>query len=774
MSETPLTQEVKVQPRSDFDGGAFKITALTKRLQGFVVETGEVTRRRPTITDPDSGRKVRSPLPFTQQNELPDGTRVRAFNSWEERLKSAIQGPKGEMSFNKVNEVISARDALKEAITEKIDSGELNLSGETGNISLRNMHLAHIQLEQIASGELDLPGAVGVLTSEEIYQKLGKDPEEARKLGNLRRFIIETKRHPEFMDRVPAELKDQYLEFEEIRKAYIAKGKKIGLRNIRIEEDTITGDPKIVNFTAYTENAYPGNNPELLDLSEASGIAAVVETTEIGRPNRLLVQHRAMEVQRLGEDGRTRGNRTYLDQGGASFGGLNDATLHSSDRKPGTPDRVNSATILAQSAKEGNEEVGLRETDIDEMIIDGLTHDEIKPHDVLLVYVKSNKSAQELNDQARETNRNRRLGPADFEEKFVDIEASPEAIRTLVTKVRCPLPADHAAAYVAAGYLMVLKAQGIEAADEWKTSLEPEVQENYRIINETVQSYYRKNQDASVQIPERFWGKAQFPPRNLNAYSPDYSPEEQGLKSFEDAMVEAGLLPETRKCVYKAYIFDVDGIPTDSPEIGATESEFVDQIVARLQRGEPVGITTEQSTEWLVNRYITPILGRIEDKTLLQNFVAIGEQGGSWVSFDRDGILYKGIAKDLIISKDEINKVKRFIDSKYGDSISLDNTKKTIISANMQPGTNPATFYDTRIQLAEELDNLLARRNVLVTTYLQKNGVDIRWGIAGGDLVAQRFQQLLRDNDINPDNFEVFGSSKTDFKMADELEKVEK
>ena len=42
-------------------------------------------------------------------------------------------------------------------------------------------------------------------------------------------------------------------------------------------------------------------------------------------------------------------------------------------------------------------------------------------------------------------------------------------------------------------------------------------------------------------------------------------------------------------------------------------------------------------------------------------------------------------------------------------------------------------------------------------------------GIAGGDLVAQRFQQLLRDNDINPDNFEVFGSSKTDFKMADEL-----
>jgi hypothetical protein len=323
--------------------------------------------------------------------------------------------------------------------------------------------------------------------------------------------------------------------FLEERAAYQNRGQKIGLRAIRQAGNRIQVDAQLVPFPIYNLLATPDNTTEILNLSAATGVAAIVRTAD----SRLIIQHRA--VEKIHPDGsKTRGNASYADIPGASVAGMLDASLTQPDRKPGTPDPIDTQTIKDALLKEAGEELGLAPKDLADLRIVGLAHDNVKPHDELLLLADARLTSEELIEVSRNSSRNKNLGDADFDEKFISIEASPAAIATLLTEVRCPLPPTHAAALVAAGYALTLEKDGSRAADAWKQAVESKTLHNYQLMNEMVAAYYKHRPDALSQTPQRFLGKP-VPPRDPVAYAPAYTPQEQGLPAFDEEMLRTGL-----------------------------------------------------------------------------------------------------------------------------------------------------------------------------------------------------------------------------------------
>ena len=127
-----------------------------------------------------------------------------------------------------------------------------------------------------------------------------------------------------------------------------------------------------------------------------------------------------------------------------------------------------------------------------------------------------------------------------------------------------------------------------------------------------------------------------------------------------------------------AWIFDIDGVVTNPSEKKVGEPEILVHIVNKLKIKEPVAFNTGRSLPWLIERVINPLLNMVEDKSILENFIAVGEKGGAWLTFDKEGTILqhkensihvgKGFATDRILEwlKKKGIKPKQFI--AFGDS----------------------------------------------------------------------------------------------------------
>lgn len=225
--------------------------------------------------------------------------------------------------------------------------------------------------------------------------------------------------------------------------------------------------------------------------------------------------------------------------------------------------------------------------------------------------------------------------------------------------------------------------------------------------------------------------------------------------------------------VPKAYLFDVDGVLSDPIEKKVTETKLFNEIIARLQKGEPVGLNTGRSTEWMVQRVITPLIDRLDAKNLLKKFVAIGEKGGTWITFDHEGNMKYGKAKDLAIPPEVLTEAKDLVETKYHDAMFFDETKETMLSIEMHDGFDLETFQQRQRALIEDLANLLEKKGLAEKYNIDPTTIatDVESPYVGKALGADRFLQFLRDNNIKISTFETFGDSKSDFAMADELER---
>lgn len=609
-------------------------------------------------------------------------------------------------------------------------------------------------------------GMKSFIRRRELRDKLNQKREDSPTLTPYERADIEEK------------LKEAEEEYQIARENYLGLGKKYGLRNITPSPENsseLKGYAITIPFAMYNRFARPENhNKPLGKISEASGVAMALVTAD----GRLIVQHRAVEHIVPITSEKKPGNASYTGIPGASVAGLVDAKFtikETPKRRRSRPHDVTSKSLEDNILKEGGEELGLAPEHFTDKLIVGIAHDNIKPHDEVLFLATTSLTAAEVRRESTHSKRNKNLLPEDLEEKFMDIEASPEAIEKLVADVKCPLPPTHAAVYIACGYNMVLERDGIEAANAWKERLQERVGQNYRDIDARVAAYYQEHPEAASIVPERMWNKKSIAPRNLSGYDPAYTPAEQGLPELEDELVRTGLLPETRREISAAKLFDVDGVLTNPKTKEISDQAIIAELADCLKRGEAIALNTGRSTAWVEEKIITELRKYIDEPALYQNLMVTGEKGGTWITYDETGSACYGCALGLTMSEPLKDAVAKLVSEKYGDSMFFDTSKQTMISVEMRDNHDLGEFTERQTELVKDLTPLLSSHGQDETLKIDLTTIatDVENPHVGKALGAERFIEFLKARDVAFHNaaFTAYGDSPSDAAMADELER---
>lgn len=226
------------------------------------------------------------------------------------------------------------------------------------------------------------------------------------------------------------------------------------------------------------------------------------------------------------------------------------------------------------------------------------------------------------------------------------------------------------------------------------------------------------------------------------------------------------------KDIVTCWIFDVDGVITNPQEKRITEAEILDQIIKRLQNGEPVALNTGRSIEWVKDRVINPMLEKIKDKKILKNFLAVGEKGGTWAEFDQNGDLIESKDDSISIPRDLQTQIRNLINTDYAESMFLDESKLTMISTEMKDGYSLEDYRKKQQTLSHQLNALLADQGLADKFKVDSTtiAVDVENKYVGKHFAVKKIIEWLKSKGIKPQKYITFGDSfKSDIPMAEEL-----
>lgn len=234
---------------------------------------------------------------------------------------------------------------------------------------------------------------------------------------------------------------------------------------------------------------------------------------------------------------------------------------------------------------------------------------------------------------------------------------------------------------------------------------------------------------------------------------------------------KASSQPENLKDVSYILVFDVDGVLTDPKDKKNTKPEIFSLIINQLKKGEPVALNTGRSLSWMQQRVIGPLLTEVEDKTILRNFLAVGEKGGAWITYSQDGLPQEFTDGTISVPQDLQNKVRVLIQNQFSHLMFYDESKRTMISTEMLDGADLDKYrLEQTILTAKLLDiiqqlGLDDRLEVDPTTI----ATDIQNKHVGKDFAARRILKWVDSLQVRPNLFITLGDSKSDVPMAQEI-----
>lgn len=346
--------------------------------------------------------------------------------------------------------------------------------------------------------------------------------------GNDARQALTALRTTQSKDASKETREDAYANYEEKRGLYHERmTPSVGITKVWQEGNSLVVDIRPADYPVYKTFARPSSSPEVLKYASTMTATDIVIVTEDRRMVLQLRSHR---------------NSPYGGLLGVSAAGYLQGKMYhptpgeQPTQEIGTLVPINTEYVKENILREMKEEIGLDEKDLNTISVTGFAKDKVQPHNGILLFATTSLNAEQIRTEAQKASKNSQLSDVEFMEKFIDIPATPEAIFTLVTQVKCPFPPDQYAAVILAGYNMVLEQRGRDAADNWIRDIEPKVKQNYQEINSIVAQYYEKHPEVLEQTPQ---GKA---PRNPRGYEPAYLPSEQGLPDAMSELKRIGLI----------------------------------------------------------------------------------------------------------------------------------------------------------------------------------------------------------------------------------------
>lgn len=238
-----------------------------------------------------------------------------------------------------------------------------------------------------------------------------------------------------------------------------------------------------------------------------------------------------------------------------------------------------------------------------------------------------------------------------------------------------------------------------------------------------------------------------------------------------DPKIEAQSSTEKEKTVDTAWLFDVDGVITHPQQKRVTEPQILDEIVKRLKTGESVALVTGRSLSFLRDRVVNPLAKRIDDKQILSNFLAIGEKGGNWLTFDESGSATEHIDESLSVPQSLQVEARQLVADRFSKTMFFDESKRTMISIEMKDGIPLKDFWPRQQELVPILNQLLAKHNLADQLKVDPTSIatDVESKNVGKTLGARKALDWLKERKIKPKRVVAVGDSQSDLEMAEEI-----
>lgn len=140
------------------------------------------------------------------------------------------------------------------------------------------------------------------------------------------------------------------------------------------------------------------------------------------------------------------------------------------------------------------------------------------------------------------------------------------------------------------------------------------------------------------------------------------------------------------RVVNHAWLLDVDDVIIHPEQKKVTEPQLFDEIIKRLKADEPAALVTGRSLNWLLERVLVPLEEKVGDRMIFQNFFAVGEKGGAWISYQAQGQREEFIDSSISISPVLQEETRKIIEEQFSETMFIDESKRTMISTEMRNG----------------------------------------------------------------------------------------
>lgn len=225
-------------------------------------------------------------------------------------------------------------------------------------------------------------------------------------------------------------------------------------------------------------------------------------------------------------------------------------------------------------------------------------------------------------------------------------------------------------------------------------------------------------------------------------------------------------LTESPKTVW---VFDVDGVITDPIEKRIAKPEILDFIVKKLKQKEPVAFLTGRAMSWMEERVLPAIEVGTKDNNLLDNLYVSAEFGGLLITYEQ-GVKKTFVNSDIIPPKEIVEHASE-IAGRYSNSMFIDRAKRTHFTLEMNDGSDFAKFKEDQEKLDEEFRQLIKRYGLESQFEILSDRIasSIRDKRINKRFAVKELLKWLKLKKINPGKFMVFGDSKADLEMGEEL-----
>jgi len=220
------------------------------------------------------------------------------------------------------------------------------------------------------------------------------------------------------------------------------------------------------------------------------------------------------------------------------------------------------------------------------------------------------------------------------------------------------------------------------------------------------------------------------------------------------------------------WIFDVDGVITNPAEKRVTEKGLIEAIAEKLDKGDVVTLNTGRSISWMTGRVLNPLREAVKDKGKLDNFLAVGEKGGTWAYFVNNELKTEQDEK-IIIPQSLKNTVRNLIQTEFDNKMFFDDSKLTMLSTEMIDGRSIQEYAVEQSELSKKMEEIIKKPEygclglrIDPTTI----AIDIQNSHVGKHFGARRIVNWLVEKGIKPAKIIAVGDSQSDIEMAEELQ----